>query len=156
VGKIVVWLVCSLVYATSSAADERFSDPRVRAFFADVLRLGGFGFLPTERAAFLVVDPDGDYRCVLWVHSPAYQQQSFSGPRPAGTIAIIHTHPKGLPEASSGDRETAIQLALPIIIVTPRNIRVVTTTGESTSLVTGRLWAPRTDPSSGRCSEPKG
>ena len=121
--------------------DAFLNDAVIRTYFADLLAKGGSGFLPSERGAFLVRDESGEYRCVLWRRSMMYHEQTFSGRIPERTVAIIHTHPKELPVGSMGDRNTAMRLSVPIFVLTPRNIYLVTARGENVPVVTDQWWA---------------
>ncbi len=112
--------------------DELLNDPTIRGYFADLLRQGGFGHWKTERAAFLVRDEIPD-----------------------GTVAIIHTHPAELPLGSTGDQRTAVKLSVPIFVLTPLNIYLITPRGVSVPVVENRPWATfNASSSSTRCSAP--
>src|SRR5258706_13878156 len=73
--------------------DELLNDTTIRGYFADLLRQGGFGHWKTERAAFLVRDEDGQYRCIGWPWDGRPQRQEFHGTIPEGTLAITTTPP---------------------------------------------------------------
>lgn len=139
--------------------NQQFVDnPAIRGFFADLLKQGGYGRWKTERAAFLVLEESGEYRCVSWGFNGNYQRQQFEGAIPDRTVAIVHTHPMELPAASVNDQETAIRLSIPIFILTPENIYLVTPRGLNVAMIQNRSWAPATvtdDSSSTRCIEPR-
>ena len=132
--------------------DEFLNDPTVRAFLADVLRQGGYGHWQTERAAFLVRDEHDAYRCIAWPLDGNLHQQHFAGTIPERTVAIAHTHPKDLPSASFGDRQTAMALSVPIFVLTPLNIELVKPDGATVTVVSNKWWANAS--SSRRCSAP--
>jgi len=121
--------------------NEIWNDHQIRGYFGDLLRLGGFGHWNTERAAFLVRDPDGDYRCVLWPATREFNQERFTGTVPVDAVAIVHTHPATMPRGSTGDELLSRRLRLPIFILTPKNIYVVTPAGSNRVVVDGQMWA---------------
>jgi len=127
----------------------------IRGYFADVLRQGGFGHWKTERAAFLVREESGEYRCVAWPSYGRLHRQEFRGAIPERTVAIIHTHSSKMPLGSSGDAQTAIQLSVPIFVLTPLNIYMITPRGASVLVVENRPWATSAS-SSTRCTAPNG
>src|SRR5437870_694625 len=59
--------------------DQFLNDRLVRGYFADVLRQGGYGHWHTERAAFIVRDESGEYRCVAWPLDGGFRRQQFDG-----------------------------------------------------------------------------
>jgi len=132
--------------------DELLNDTTIRGYFADVLKQGGFGHWKTERAAFLVREESGQYRCVAWPMDGRLQRQEFHGAIPAGTIAIIHTHPSEIPLGSAVDQRTAVRLSMPIFVLTPLNIYMITPAGVSVSVIENRLWATFSASSPVRCS----
>jgi hypothetical protein len=134
--------------------DEFLNDAVIRGYFADVLRQGGFGHWKTERAAFLVRDEGGQYRCVGWPMDGRLQRQEFRGAIPERTVAIIHTHPSELPLGSTGDERTAVKQSVPIFVLTPLNIYMITAGGVSVAVVENRQWATFSASSSIRCSTP--
>jgi hypothetical protein len=131
-----------------------FQNQNIRILFADLLRQGGYGRWNTERAAFLVVDESGEYRCVLWPAERGFYRESFRGAMPEGTVAIIHTHPAHLPDASTNDQRTAMRLGIPVFTLTPLNVYLTSADGENVAVVTNRWWAPVSAASSTRCSAP--
>lgn len=123
----------------------------IRGFFADLLAQGGFGNWKTERAAFLVMEENGEYRCLAWPMDGRLHRQEFGGEIPDRTVAIIHTHPKGIPLGSTGDQRTAKALTVPIFVLTPHNIYLVTPRGENIPVVANEIWAAVSASSSNRC-----
>jgi hypothetical protein len=150
-------LLCVSFWSLSAFAQvvpttgEFFNDTLIRGFFADILQQGGFGRWKTERAAFIVRDERNRYRCVAWPSDGHLYRQQFRGAMPAGTVAIIHTHPKELPEASQGDKETAVRLSVPIFVLTPLNIELITDRGVAVPVIRNHLWFEVKPPSSARC-----
>ena len=111
-----------LLAACSVVADPIFTTESGRARFRDVLRAGLFGWVETERAAFIVDHGDGSFDSVTWPASQALRRETFHGQIPEGTRAIIHTHPARWPEPSLQDRLEAVRLGIPIYVLTPRAI----------------------------------
>ena len=132
--------------------DAFLNDAVIRGYFADVVRQGGYGHWKTESAAFVVRDEGGQYRCVAWPLDGHLQRQEFLGAIPDGTVAIIHTHPSELPLGSTGDARTAIKLSVPIFVLTPLNINMITSRGVSVPVVENRPWATISASSSTRCT----
>jgi hypothetical protein len=120
--------------------DQFLQDPVIRGFFADVLRKGGLGYRNTETAAFLVLQPDGDYRCVTWPFTGAFGMQRFTGTIPDRSVAILHTHPNARPDPSHRDRETAMVTGVPVFILTRRDIFMIRANGTSTRVVRDHYW----------------
>lgn len=134
--------------------DDFLSDRTIREFFADLLEQGGYGHWRTERAAFVVLDERGQYRCIGWDLDGRLLRQEFQGAIPDRTVAIVHTHPKELPIGSVTDQETAMRLSVPIFVLTPDNIYMVSARGNNVALVENRSWAPARS-SSRPCSPPR-
>lgn len=138
--------VCGAIVAAqvASAQDttqrDLFASERVRGYLAGLVQDGGMGRLPFERAAFVTMDADGEFHCVAWPRSGARKREEFHGVIPAGTIAIAHTHPIGVPDPSAQDRSVAQRLGLPLFVATPRDLRVVTPDGATLTLIDNRLW----------------
>jgi hypothetical protein len=93
----------------------------VRDCFEQVLKAGGYGHLPLEGAAFLVVHGD-TFECRLWPRSVVFHSDSWSGSMPEDTAAIIHSHPADLPKPSLRDALVAKKLGIPVFVVTPRGV----------------------------------
>jgi hypothetical protein len=121
--------------------DQFLDDPVIRGFFTDVLSKGGHGYRDTETAAFLVLQPDGEYRCVTWPFTGAFGAQRFTGTIPDRSVAILHTHPNARPDPSRRDRETAMVTGVPVFILTRRDIFMIRADGTSTAIVQGRHWS---------------
>ncbi len=151
--SLLLFLSLHVVGATSKP-DELLNDPIVMGFFTDLLGRGGFGFVSTESAAFLVF-ANGAYRCEAWPYDGGFQRHQFRGVMPDRAFALVHTHPKGNPLASREDRETAMRLAIPVFVLTPANIYVVTPDGKSVALIRNRRWWRISPSSSTRCSVPE-
>jgi hypothetical protein len=145
------WSLAAFAQTVPTSA-KFLDDPLVRAYFVDILRQGGFGHWKTERAAFIVRDDNSHYRCVAWPSDGRLYRQEFHGRIPPGTVAIVHTHPSELPDASVGDRATAVRMSLPIFVLTPLNINVITIEGASIPIFRNRQWAAVGVPSTQRCS----
>jgi len=105
------------------ASDAVYESAAGHACFVDLLRKSGWGLAgPWERAAFVVVDNDGTYRCVEWPSIHVYQAESFSGMIPPNTVAIVHTHPVQFTRPSYHDDDEATRLDLPIYTITIRGV----------------------------------
>jgi len=88
------------------------------AHYAELLAVGGYGRLPVEHAGFLIRERDGTLTFAPWQRGE-FQRARFEGAIPRGTIALVHTHPRRLPQPSRGDLDQAKRLGIPLIVVTP-------------------------------------
>ena len=140
---LIVVLNFALPAVAESWLDEALLEADgVNGFFSELVAAGGFGRFPYERAGFLILMPDGSYRGEVWPFNATMRKASFTGTRPAGTVAIAHTHPLGLPRPSTQDVLLAGQLGIPIVILTPRSITVAHPDGTIQRIV-NRDWLPR-------------
>jgi hypothetical protein len=110
----------SLFATCRIVTDPIFETVSGRGHFRSVLRGGLFGLVETERAAFIVDHGDGSFESVAWPASQATHAETFHGQIPAGTKAIVHTHPARWPRPSPQDRMEAVRLGIPIYVLTPR------------------------------------
>ena len=137
VPPVVLCVVLSL-----PARAELSKDAAVRALFADLLRVAGYGYGNAERGAFLVLETDGNYRCELWPGGEL-RRTRFAGSVPRGTVAIVHTHPHGTPQVSSDDQEAARVSKLPVYALTMNAIWVATPEGAKRAVERNARWAER-------------
>ena len=141
---LVVPLLAALAVPVAAADDpypELSRDPAVLALFAKLLVDGGAGFRETERAAFLLLHPDGTYSLAPWPATQSPRAHAFTGTVPHFTLAVVHTHPSSSPRPSAADREAARRLRLPIVILTPRDIAYATPAGAIVVAIRNRSWA---------------
>ena len=79
----------------------------MRASLERLLDRAQYGLTPYEAAAWIVREGD-DVALKDWTFTRAYEKASWSGPPPAGALAIVHTHPLHAdPRPSSGDAALA-------------------------------------------------
>jgi proteasome lid subunit RPN8/RPN11 len=86
-----------------------------------------------EQGAFVVRTPDGMLYFVAWPPSAESDILRWHGRFPDGTVAIVHTHPPSLPEASKLDMRAARNARIPIYVITPATI--AKTTGDASQVV---------------------
>ena len=130
---------CLVLLTAFPSLGEPLLDRDAHGCFVKLLALGGYGRLAPERAAFLVVMPDGGTSCVLWPATNGYREARWDGPVPAGTIAIAHTHPRNLDSPSARDVREASRTGLPVFVITPR--RVSMTSGDRiVTVAEGKWW----------------
>ncbi|MDQ6801162.1 MAG: hypothetical protein M3041_10025 [Acidobacteriota bacterium] len=98
--------------------------------FEDLLRKSSYGRLGEERAGFLVLDGD-HFRLVLWPPTHKYHAEEWRGKIPEGTVAAVHTHPIGHPEASNVDRAESQRVGIPMFVITLRSVVLVTDDGRT-------------------------
>ena len=94
----------------SSSEADVLHDPSVVACFAHLLREAGFGFAPVERAAFVFMNADGEFRCLDWPPTHQFKAAHWNGPIPVGVVALAHTHPVVSPYPSVDDRDEAVRI----------------------------------------------
>src|SRR5687768_15910829 len=98
-----VIVLVALLGSMEVIAPDAAADARTIALSWDLLRSAGYGLWDTERSAFLVRDGDGELRLVKWAGVATSMSATYRGTIPAGTVAVLHTHPNGLPNPSRGD-----------------------------------------------------
>jgi hypothetical protein len=119
-----------------------FEHPIMVEAFADLVARSGYGRFTIELAAFVRLLPDGRFVSELWPSERGFQQASFTGRIPNGTVAIAHTHPLRIPRPSRHDVELAKRLGIAVLVLTPRNITVVQPDGSVETLLHDRSWLP--------------
>jgi hypothetical protein len=107
---------------TVAVPASMFEQESVRNCFDEIEQLAGHGRYAHERAAFLVVNDENRFDCVLWPASFQHQSERWRGAIPRGTAAIAHTHPREFPNPSAGDSELAQQLGIPVFVLTPSGV----------------------------------
>jgi proteasome lid subunit RPN8/RPN11 len=116
--------VITVFVLTFTAVD--LHDPAVHGILAELLRSARYGSASTEEAAFLIRDSRG-------------ATFFLRGPLPAGTVAIVHTHPNWLPQPSKLDALVARQTSVPVYVVTLT--RISRTEGGKPMLVASGDWS---------------
>lgn len=99
-----------------------------------------YGFSHTEEAAFIVRTSTGRFDIVNWSASGGPDSALWVGAFPAGTIAIIHTHPNWVPSPSRIDMRTAARSRVPVYVLT--RSRISKTNGSTIEIVTDGDWRP--------------
>jgi proteasome lid subunit RPN8/RPN11 len=82
-----------------------------------------------ERAAFVTVSPGGTLELIEWPFRRTYRRATWSGEIPAGSVAIVHTHPSSSPHPSADDRRLAASHGVPVYALTRSSICSVHTDG---------------------------
>jgi hypothetical protein len=135
--------------AATALADEggalrqMTSDAEVVAIFAELLGSGWDGLRKTESAAFIVRDAARGYRAIPWPYTGETMRQRYRGPVPPSTVAIAHTHPRSVRFPSAGDAAAAAAVGVPVFVLTPFHIWVVTPEGTMGPIVERTDWANR-------------
>ena len=75
-----------------------------------------------EAASFLVRGPDCRVHEVPWPKATKSREATYHGTPPAGTFAIVHTHPDSLPLPSPRDTELAKRTGFDVYVVTRGNV----------------------------------
>ncbi|MCU1350553.1 MAG: hypothetical protein JWO56_3583 [Acidobacteria bacterium] len=128
------------------------AQPNVAACFAALLKLGGYGKRPEERAAFLVLHADHTFSCVVWPPTFGYRSERWRGPIPDGTVAIVHTHPEREPAPSSFDVAEAERIGVPILVLTNHSVTAAYPSAKRVATLAGRDWTSRGDGAHCFCS----
>ena len=131
---------------------ELVAEPNVAACFAQLLKLGGYGKRPQERAAFLVLHAHHRFACIVWPPSFGYRSERWIGPIPDGTVAIVHTHPEREPHPSSFDIEEAERIGVPILVLTNDSVTVAYPSRKRVATLAGKAWAQRGEGAHCSCS----
>ncbi len=100
-------------------------DRNVIEGFSTLIARSGYGRLPRESAAFLVVGESNDFRIVHWPATNQFHAQRWVGAVPDGTVAVVHTHPAHLPDPSAHDIAEARRTGIPIFVLTPGSVVLV-------------------------------
>ncbi len=148
--KIATLVLTSIVFASLLYADNgsmpAFDDgPSILhnrsalVCFSHLVRRSYSGFATSESAAFLVLKADHSIQCIDWPSSNAFKQARWSGPFPAGVVALAHTHPLSSPYPSPDDIAQAQRIVMPIFVLTPNMINVIHADGRVETL-TYRTW----------------
>lgn len=108
--------------------------------FAQVLRESGAGMTQREAAAFVTGGEGEPAGCVMWPPSPAVKRQTYRGPIPRATRAIVHTHPVRMQRPSTHDVEQARLSGMPFYVVTRGAVWRADPDGSVTELVRDERW----------------
>jgi hypothetical protein len=138
--RTLIVLVTLLGSMNAPAADATL-DTQTIALSWELLRTAGYGHSAREHSAFLVARANGDLQLVRWAGEATSMSATYRGAIPAGTVAIVHTHPKSLPNPSYGDVALARKLNLPVYVLTRTSI-TRTSGGKTTELVAVGDWNP--------------
>lgn len=151
-----LWVLCVAPFCVAAEFDsiKLASDAGLRTIFADLVRRGGNGLKETEVAAFIVLDGEGRYRCIVWPYTGATRRQTYRGSLPPFTVAIAHTHHLSSVRPSGVDRRTSAALGIPVIVLTPANIWVATPGGSIAAIVHRRPWMDGVEPPGARPARP--
>ena len=118
---LVAAMVATIAYPFSEATLERDD---VRECASRLAAMTGHGRFEHEAGAFLVLREDGRFDCVEWPAQRAFRRASWSGQVPDGTVAVMHTHPRSLPEPSAHDTREAERIGVPVIVVAGRSLAI--------------------------------
>lgn len=116
-------------------------DPAVHGVFAALLRNARYGFASEEQAAFLIRNARGATFFLRWPCNGELNSASWEGPLPAGTVAILHTHPNFLPLPSNRDACVARKAAVPVYVIT--RTRIARTDGGPPMVMVTGDWSAR-------------
>lgn len=133
-------VVVTLLGCLEAVAADPAPDARTIALSWDLLRSARYGHATKEHSAFLVRDANGKLQLVKWPGDGTRMSATYHGTIPAGTVAIVHTHPNGLPNPSRGDAALARKLNLPVYVLTRRGI--TRTSGGKMEIIAAGDWNP--------------
>jgi hypothetical protein len=129
-----------VIFATLLFGD--LTHPQAAYWYQSLLAESGYGYLPSERAAFLIRESDGSLTLAPWPPG-GRRHAEFRGRMPAGTIAILHTHPRGESRPSRHDRKEARRLDMPVVVITTQRVVAAMPDGREVS-VSGLSTAAKT------------
>jgi hypothetical protein len=133
-------VLVALLGSMEALASDAAPDARTIALSWDLLRGAQYGRSTTEHSAFLVSDAKGELQLVKWPGQATSLSATYRGIIPAGTVAIVHTHPNALPNPSRGDAALARKLNLPVYVLTRTSI--TRTSGGRMELIAVGDWNP--------------
>lgn len=139
-------VLCVLaVYIASLSMEEMTMPARFNDIFYQLWKDSSFGRDPnrTERAAWILREPSGEYGTIAWPPSRARNEEFWHGPMPKNAIAQAHTHPEcSQPQPSTTDVALCRRIGVPIYTISDRGIWVATPDGKITK-VTNADWTRR-------------
>ena len=145
--RAVLLIICVMPTLPMNAEQRVFDsgagvlrDSTVIACFAHLVSGALYGFGTFEKAAFLVLQADHPVRCIDWPSTHEFKQARWSGPMPAGVVAVAHTHPLSSPDASPDDIKLARRIGMPIFVLTPDIVSVIHADGRVETLVYHKPW----------------
>lgn len=106
--------------AQPSAGERILADRCVRAQLERLL----YGAHQNVEVAAFLVDHEGELSVPVWPRLAWVGKQTWEGPPPPGTIAVVHTHPAQRPMPSYDDAKQAAKLRIPFFVITSRSIAV--------------------------------
>lgn len=113
----------------------------------------GFGARAAERAAWVLAVGADRLVWQPWPDERRYFRAQWTGPTPAGAVAIVHTHPTVVdPKPSPQDVETARRLGLPVYTVSRTGIWKAEPGGAIVAVGDARWW---TGCRAGACGAPE-
>jgi RHS repeat-associated protein len=127
---------------------ERVADENVKKCMCDLWKAASYGWDRTERSAW-IVQADGTRGCVVWPHTATPGKETWRGPIPRGSEAIVHTHPtrattgRSGPRPSSGqgeDHDTATAQKMPVYVVSDDGIWKARPNCKTPTKVAERDW----------------
>jgi len=101
--------------------------------FYDLWKDAAFGNDPnrTEKAAWVILTPEGSYSFQLWPASGARNSQIWRGPIPDHSVALVHTHTVIMDEKPSHrDILVAQKLAIILYVISSKGIWSVAPSGQ--------------------------
>ena len=93
-----------------------------------------------ESGAWIVMNEQGQFEQVNWMHTPERNRSTWSGILPKNIVAQVHTHGERLdPKPSDPDAQVARRLQIDVYTITRKGIWKVSRDG-SISFIIGRGW----------------
>jgi proteasome lid subunit RPN8/RPN11 len=119
---------------------ELAHDPVVRDFCRMLLEKA-VSERSREQGAFVVRTKEGHLYFVTWPPSEEMDRLRWHGSFPKGTVAIVHTHPSWIRDASKLDILAARRSRIPVYVIT--RTMISKTTGDGSVVVVEGDWARR-------------
>ena len=153
VGFCVALLLMAAVHQ-SRGSDPSPRDEKLLPILRAVYARSGFRYNQYETAAFVSVAADGQYRCTMWPFQPLWHGQQFRGTVPEGTIAIVHTHPKGFDRPSGQDVAESKRTGYTFYVISFWCIyRIDPSTGRIVAVIRNDIWTRERTPNPGLCAD---
>jgi len=128
---IVAILVMGPELSFSEMRDQLIRENEI--LFCELWKDSAYGKDPnrTERAAWVMLNPQGAYSFKRWPASAARNSETWKGPVPDHAVALVHTHPVNTDDKPSrGDILIAKKLKMIVYVISSRGIWSVDRNGK--------------------------
>jgi hypothetical protein len=111
--ELCIFILLSVLIWTDGQSESNDPKASMITLCYRLWKHSSFGWDETERAAWVIRDPDGIERWVEWEFTNEHHAATWKGMVPKGVVAQFHTHPGfTYPQPSKQDIRVARQLRL--------------------------------------------